>query len=137
MALLHAQPTAVTEPCAADASPRLNERRADPRIELHVGVGFRCAATFHTGFTADISERGLFVATHAIQPIGSTLTLTFALPSGPEITAQASVRWLRDSYHYDPCSPPGMGLLFTDLPDEARARIRELITARQPRFFAS
>lgn len=79
----HAQTdTTHTEPCtpnALAAEPRPVERRDLRRVQLNVGVGFRGDASFYTGFATDISEGGLFVATHMLQPIGSQLTLTFAL----------------------------------------------------------
>jgi uncharacterized protein (TIGR02266 family) len=133
MTLPHAQPNALTEPCLPNTG--VVERRATPRVDLHVGVGFRSDASFYTGFTSDISEGGLFVATHMLQPVGSELALTFALPTGSEISVRAVVRWLRDTRDSSSTTPPGMGVQFQALTPDDLARIRELIAARAPTFF--
>lgn len=135
MTLQHAQPNAQTEPCLPNTVNGAVERRGAPRVELHVGVGFRSDATFYTGFTSDISEGGLFVATHMLQAIGSELALTFALPTGPEISVRGIVRWVRDSHDYNTTTPPGMGVQFFALKVEDLERIRELVQLREPTFF--
>ena len=103
----------------------------------NVGIGFRRDSNFYTGFTADISEGGLFVATHMLQRIGAELTLTFALPTGPEISVRGVVRWSRDAHDYNSAIPPGMGVQFQGIPVEDAARIRELVALREPLFFVS
>jgi uncharacterized protein (TIGR02266 family) len=135
----YALPTAVTEPCPPNAQPtsRAFERRRVPRAELNVGVGFLSDSNFYTGFTSDLSEGGLFVATHMLQPIGSELTLTFALPTGPEISVRGIVRWLRDTHDYNSLTPPGMGVQFLALEGRDLDRIREFVALREPLFFVS
>ena len=139
MSHAHAMPTAVTEPCRSNQEPGASapERRGRPRIDLHVGIGFHNGSRFYTGFTADISEGGLFVASHMLQPVGSELTLTFALPSGPEISVRAAVRWAHDTDEYDPANPPGMGVQFLNLGSADAERIAELVALRPPVFFVS
>lgn len=114
------------------------ERRTAPRIPLDVGVGFRSESNFYLGFAEDISEGGLFVATFNLQPIGTDIELTFALPDGTEFTVHAVVRWLRDPHdnHHDECRP-GMGVQFTDLSHEVREAIHAFIALREPMFFDS
>jgi uncharacterized protein (TIGR02266 family) len=135
MTLLHPF-DAVTEPCAAEgAQPRRTERRDAQRVDLNVGVGFRSDSNFYTGFTQDISEGGLFVATHMLQPIGAEITLTFALPTGPEISARCIVRWQRDPHEHNALTPPGMGVQFQDLADADLERIQQFVAMREPLFF--
>lgn len=135
----HAQPNTPTEPCMPDASHELPavERRTMRRLELNVGVGFRSDSSFYTGYTADISEGGLFVASHMLQPIGAELALTFALPSGPEISVCAVVRWQRDPQAARAALPPGMGVELHNLSPDDRARIGELVALRASSFYAS
>lgn len=135
MTLPHAQPNALTEPCLPNTA--VVERRARPRVDLSVGVGFRSDARFYTGFTSDISEGGLFVATHMLQPIGSELALTFALPTGPEISVRAIVRWTRDPHDSNSATPPGMGVQLQALEVEDLERIREFIAVREPIVFVA
>lgn len=135
MTLPHAQPNAQTEPCLPNTVTGAIERRLAPRVDLNVGVGFRSDSNFYTGFTSDISEGGLFVATHMLQAIGSELALTFALPTGPEISVRCVVRWVRDSHDYNSATPPGMGVQFQALCSEDLERIREFVQIREPMFF--
>jgi len=139
LTLLYAQPEAVTEPCrfGSASSPAAHgvERRVAQRVDLSVGVGFRSDSNFYTGFTSDISEGGLFVATHMLQPIGSELGLTFALPTGPEITVRGLVRWLRDPHEHSTDTPPGMGVQFQGLEGTDLERIRAFVAMREPLFF--
>ena len=144
MTITHAHLNAVTEPVlpstvsgSTDPEVRMIERRTAQRVELHVGVGFRNASNCYTGFTSDISEGGLFVATHMLQPVGSELSLTFALPTGPEISARGIVRWLRDPHDRNASTPPGMGVAFQSLRAEDHERIRELVATRSPRFYVA
>jgi uncharacterized protein (TIGR02266 family) len=135
MTLPHAQPNAETEPCMPNTARGIVERRAAPRLDLSVGVGFRSESRFYTGFTSDLSEGGLFVATHMLQPLGSELSLTFALPTGPEISVRGIVRWVRDTRDDDSATPPGMGVQLHALRFEDLERIRELVALRKPTFF--
>jgi hypothetical protein len=70
-----------------------------------------------------------------LQPIGSLIMLTFALPTGPEITVRSIVRWLRDPTTYDPDVPPGMGVQFLDLRPADYAAVRSFVALREPMFF--
>lgn len=111
--------------------------RSTPRIDLRVGVGFRSDTNFYTGFTDDLSSGGLFVATHALQPIGTSLTLTFFLPGGREIVTVGVVRWVRDTRDYNDDAKPGMGIQFRGLKSEDADAIRAFIALRDPIFYAA
>lgn len=111
------------------------ERREKPRVAVSVGVGFRSDSNFYTGFTEDISEGGLFIATHMLRPIGSELQIICALPTGPEISVRGIVRWLRDPHDYITEAPPGMGVQFQDLAPEDLARIKAFVAVREPLFY--
>jgi uncharacterized protein (TIGR02266 family) len=112
------------------------ERRTARREALNVEVGFRSDTNFYTGFTCDISTGGLFVATHMLQPIGTSLTLAFALPNGHEIEVRGVVRWLRDPRDYDSDAVPGMGIQFEGVDEEDARAIREFMSLREPMFYA-
>jgi uncharacterized protein (TIGR02266 family) len=105
------------------------------RVGVCLGVGVRSEASVYTGFTSDLSEGGIFVATHELQPIGSEVELVFTLPAGAELHARGIVRWLRDPLDYDPHSPPGMGVQFTNLDRRTLALIHAFVEEREPAFF--
>ena len=111
------------------------DRRIAPRAELDVGVGFYSDTNFYTGFTEDVSEGGLFVATHVLEPIGTVLKLTFTLPGGPQIIAVGVVRWVRDPRNHDADTAPGMGVQFKALQQEHLHLIREFVALREPLFY--
>ncbi|MBI5486551.1 MAG: TIGR02266 family protein [Deltaproteobacteria bacterium] len=90
---------------------------------------------FYCGFTQNLDEGGLFVATFDVKPIGAKVLFTFELPGGRQITAKGRVSWVRD---YDPKTPditPGMGLKFINLRDDDRRAIETFLKRRVPMFF--
>ncbi len=90
---------------------------------------------FYTGFSQNLDEGGLFVATFDVKPIGAKVLFTFELPGGRQITAKGRVMWVRE---YDPKEPehtPGMGLKFIMLRDDDRQLIEGFLKRRVPMFF--
>jgi uncharacterized protein (TIGR02266 family) len=100
-----------------------------------LGVGFESEASTFTGITADISEGGVFVATHSLPPIGSEIDLRFSLPAGPELHTRGIVRWLRDSHDETESAPPGIGVEFSTLAERELALIRAFIDQCEPTIF--
>lgn len=111
------------------------ERRTSPRVAMEVTVGFMSDTNFFTGFTEDVSEGGLFVATVMLKPVGTELELRLGLPDDFEFQVRAIVRWLRDPHVDHADCPRGMGLQFIGLSEQARAVIHEFIALRQPIFY--
>jgi uncharacterized protein (TIGR02266 family) len=99
-----------------------------------LGVGFESEASTFTGVTSDISEGGLFVATHSLPPVGCEIEVRFSLPAGPELRTRGIVRWLRDTHEPD-SAPPGMGVQFSALAEEQRTLIRAFVDQWEPTFF--
>lgn len=116
--------------------PSLVERRSFPRARLVTELGLYSDSNFYTGFTEDISEGGVFVATYAVTPVGSQVVLELALPGDFEIHTTGTVRWIRGSGEdCDGTEPPGMGIQFDALTEEELALIREFVENRSPLFF--
>jgi uncharacterized protein (TIGR02266 family) len=99
-----------------------------------LGVGFESEANTFTGITADLSEGGVFVATHSLPPIGSEVELRFSLPAGPELHTRGIVRWLRDSHDEMESAPPGIGVEFSTLAARELTLIRAFIDQHEPPF---
>jgi uncharacterized protein (TIGR02266 family) len=112
-----------------------DERRRFQRRKLEAQIDLASDTNFYAGFTEDISEGGLFVATVMLQQVGSRVNLTFALPDGHEITTTGVVRWLRDPSEESADCVPGMGVQFDYLDPEDLERIREFVARREPLFF--
>lgn len=119
------------------SEPPAHERRRHERLSLTAEVGLRSESNFYTGFSDDISEGGLFIATYSLLPIGSTLEISFGLPTGDEIVATGEVRWVRDPRRDDPDAQvsPGMGVRFTTIKPEHLAAIRSFMQLRDPIFY--
>ncbi len=110
-------------------------RRIHPRFPFEIEVTFRSEHNFFTGFTENISEGGLFVATHCPVPVGTTFPMSFTLQGRDEpIQVTCEVRWVRP-YHDGLDSPPGLGVRFLDLQPEARTAIQDFLKARGPIFY--
>src|SRR4051812_7020419 len=91
------------------------EGRAQPRAAVYANVDMTSEHNFWSGLTMNMSEGGLFVATHNIVAAGTTLLLNIRLPFEPDpIVVLAQVRWLRPYNSGQDDVPPGLGLQFID-----------------------
>lgn len=118
-------------------APAGDERRRYERHSLTAEVGLRSESNFYTGFSDDVSEGGLFIATYALLPVGAKVEVSFWLPSGHEIVTVAEVRWVRDPRRSDEHGhiTPGMGVRFTELSPEHLGAIRVFMDLRPPMFY--
>lgn len=110
-------------------------QRISPRVRMMAAVDFSSDANFYQGFSANISEGGLFVATVNLVPLGTEVDLSFSLPSGDRIDAKGVVRWVREVNDRLPDSFPGMGVEFVNLAVDAQNAIDAFIAQRDPLFF--
>ena len=110
-------------------------RRSVQRFSIDTEIGFQSESNFYTGFTEDISEGGLFLATFDCRPVGSMLYINFTLPNGELVSVEGIVRWVRDYNRSTPDTTPGMGVQFTSLAEEHRSAINRFLTQREPMFY--
>ena len=115
--------------------PHGHPSRVVQRFSIDTDIGFQSESNFYTGFTEDISEGGLFLATYDCRPLGSMLCINFTLPNGELVTAEGVVRWIREYNRNTPDMTPGMGVQFTSLAEEHRAAINRFLTQREPLFY--
>jgi uncharacterized protein (TIGR02266 family) len=114
-----------------------DERRRFDRHSLTAEVGLRSESNFYTGFTEDVSEGGLFLATVDLAPIGTEIEITFTLPDGHIVSTRGIVRWTRQARDWsDHETTAGMGIQFRELLPEDREAIQMFIATRQPLFYA-
>ncbi len=113
-----------------------SNRRVAPRTGISVEVTLKSEHNFYAGFSENISEGGLFVATDALQPVGTLIQIAFTLPKLKEtFDLLAEVRWVRPASVIDPEIPAGMGLKFINLDWDAEDSIADFVRARQPIFY--
>lgn len=111
------------------------QRRAHPRYSVDLDVSLGSDHNFYAGFTENLSEGGVFVATHLIKPVGERLELTIHLPdSDAVIRGLGEVRWLR-TYSEQSNVPPGMGVRFVELEPGSLEAIERFLERREPLFF--
>lgn len=110
-------------------------RRSVQRFSIDTEIGFQSESNFYTGFTEDISEGGLFLASYDCRPVGSLLYISFTLPDGELVSAEGMVRWIREYNRATPDLMPGMGVQFTSLAEAHRDGINRFLTQREPMFY--
>jgi len=111
------------------------EARAYRRLCLELEVSLESDSNFYMGLTENLSDGGIFVATHAIQPIGTVVAITLRLPTRVKPLALGGrVRWVRE-FVDGLEGPPGMGIEFVTISEENSRAIREFLMARTPLFF--
>ena len=100
---------------------RLPSRRLTSRVETPQGVWvyWRCGGRADVSPIRDMSMGGAFLKTIKTQPLGSTINLHFLIQEG-QLRADAVVKHVR--------SNQGLGLKFTAVSEEDRARFAALMT---------
>ena len=103
------------------------------RAGLEANIGATTESNFFVGFSGDISDGGVFVATYASLPLGGKVSVPVTLPGGYEQSIPGTVRFVRDPMDMD--SEPGIGVKFDRLGAEARELILRFIRKRPPLFY--
>ncbi|NMO21553.1 TIGR02266 family protein [Pyxidicoccus fallax] len=111
------------------------DARRNGRVRMHTSIDMRSDSNFFTGFSMDISEGGVFIATVDPVPRGTQVELDFTLPGGRPMKVTGVVRWVRESNSRTPELMPGVGVQFTGLPPEVASAISSFVTTRDPMFF--
>ena len=101
--------------------------------QLEANVGATTEANFFVGFSGDIGEGGVFIATYATFPIGTQVEVLVTLPGGYESTFPGHVRFVRDPMDME--SEPGVGVRFEKLTSEQRDLVLRFIRKRPPLFY--
>ena len=112
--------------------PDSKERRVHTRIQVQVEVSMESATQLYTGLTGDLSEGGVFVPTWEAVPVGSEVDLEITLPNGA-IRTRSVVRWRREMSSDD--VPPGVGIGFLEMDDDAQALLSEFCAEREPLYY--
>ena len=111
-------------------------QRKYPRKGYKLKIGLNTQHNFYTGFTGNISEGGVFIATEAPLEIGSVVSLSFKLPNAPnEINVDGEVRWIKERSATDRHTSPGMGIHFINLDNKSKKIIEEFVNMREPEFY--
>ena len=115
--------------------PTARDRRIAPRVMIAADIGFVSENNFYIGYAEDLSDGGIFVTTYDMLPMGTPVSITFALPTGYQIAAFGRVAWLRQPNMSNPDLTPGMGIAFEGLPPSDVKAVRAFLKSREPMFY--
>jgi uncharacterized protein (TIGR02266 family) len=98
-------------------------------------ISWTCEHNVFVGFTTNLAEGGVFVATHVVLPVGAALTLVLTLPGlDPPETVAGVVRWTRPPSEGLDVSP-GMGVELVDPSPRLAEAIADYVAQREPLFY--
>jgi hypothetical protein len=106
-------------------------------VYIEVALGAYSASNFYRpSRDKDIVEGGgLFVATYAPPELAQSIRIRASLTGGFEFEGRGTVDWRREmpkSGSLNPLTPPGFGLKFTELSDDARKMVARYSRSREP-----
>ncbi len=110
--------------------------RQHARVDIDVEVNLRNQNTFFTGFSENVSEGGLFVATEAPYDVGERIELSLSLMGAESAMLVGVVRWVRPGGTSGGL-PAGMGIQFVDLEEPVLKALQSFVDsgAKDTLFF--
>jgi len=131
-----ARPRASGQPLGKMSAPiAAGAGRSSSRIPMQTQVDMTSDSNVFTGFSTNLSEGGVFVATVNLLPVGTPVDLTFSLPGNTRIKVKGEVRWTREIDDRTPDVFPGVGVRFVELGVDAAQALHRFVAAREPLFF--
>jgi uncharacterized protein (TIGR02266 family) len=131
-----AQETAPSSPApAAGPSAPVVQSTGGPRQDLEVNIGATTESNFFVGFSGEVSEGGVFVATYEVHARGTPVHMFVTLPGGFDFRTDGIVRFVRDPLDFAADAEPGMGIQFEGLAQEQRDLVLRFIRKRPPLFY--
>ncbi|MCK6571142.1 TIGR02266 family protein [Myxococcota bacterium] len=125
-------PAPKPESLSRDFTPQ----RRHARVPFEVEVNVESDHNFYTGFTQNISEGGLFIATSRLLPLGSKIHFSFRLSGGGEaVGIYGIVRWVREHGPMTEDAPAGMGVQFVDLAPAVAEQVNQFIRRQRDTIF--
>ncbi len=104
-------------------------------VNVNTMLNMNTEHQFYNGFSENIEEGGIFVATFDPKPVDAKVLVNFKLPGGRPVTARGVVQFVRE---YNPLTPdvaPGMGVKFAQLLPADKTAIEEYLKQRAPMFY--
>ena len=108
---------------------------SEMHVDVNTALSMNTDHQFYSGFSEDIEEGGIFVATFDLKPIDASVIVNFRLSADYPITAKGVVHWVREYNPLTPDVPPGMGVKFTDLLPEDKKAIENHLKTRATLFY--
>ena len=125
-------------PQATSASnpQRSFRKKLELNLSFEIDLGKGSEHNFYTGLTNNISEGGVFISTPQVLDIGTKIKFPLTLPGMMEgETVEGEVRWVRREGRAEEDVPPGVGVQFTQISDNLKARINHYLEERESIFY--
>lgn len=110
-------------------------RRENSRVRMQAQVDLSSDSNFFTGFSTNLSEGGLFIATVERIALGTPVEVVFSVPGGAPLKVRGLVRWSREINDKAPEIFPGVGVQFLELDPQVAQSIKGFVAQREPLFF--
>jgi Tfp pilus assembly protein PilZ len=107
----------------------------DAKIDLGL-ISFDSEHNFYRGFSDDVENGGIFVATYNVEPVGTPISVSFELPGNKQVFTRGVVQYTREISSKPPTGCiSGMGISFSYLENEDKTVIESYQEERTPIFF--
>lgn len=103
--------------------------REHDRVPYSVQVEYRTASSFLIAYSINLSRGGIFLESTSPPPIGTHVSLQFAVPGAAPVQATGQVVWRREIE--DPDGPPGMGIEFQNIGPQLGPMVDDLVVGYQ------
>ena len=119
------------------AGPKVAPTPKGAREKIEANIGATTESNFFVGFSGEVSQGGVFLATYEVLPKDTSVNMLVTLPGNFEFRTDGWVRFVRDPFdlNSDDGAEPGMGVQFENLPPEARELVLRFIRKRPPMFY--
>jgi Tfp pilus assembly protein PilZ len=107
-----------------------NARRVDVQLDVNG------ASNLYRSLAGEdlFDSGGIFVATYEKPPpLGADVRVSLRFPAGSSCELSGNVAWVRDQLGED--APPGFGVRFGDVSNEARQLVQAYAQAREPLLY--
>lgn len=111
------------------------QRQSTLSVNVNTMLNMNTDHQFYNGFSENIEEGGIFVATFDPKPVNAKILVNFKLPGGRPVAAKGNVHFVREYNPLTPETAPGMGVKFTELLPEDKEAIEEYLKQRAPLFY--
>ena len=105
-----------------------------PRTHLFTQVDLHTESNFFSGFSGDLSDGGVFVATYEPLSLGQHVQVELSLPGGHFVSAKGRVAWLREPPRGNRDLAPGAGIVFEELDEAVQGAASQFMAFREPTF---
>lgn len=107
--------------------------RQEERVGVDINVTVNSDSNFYAGHAQNLSEGGIFIATHIVHAIGTLFDLSLHIDDGrgSVVRGTGEVRWIRAADETTGL-PAGLGIRFLELKDDGAERITAFLQQRRP-----